>query len=474
MRKLIATLLLSALIPASSIASESGRNLQISIAPNGLNFQQSDGKPFFWLADTNWLMAQKLNRDEIDAYFANRKAKGFNVVQTVVFQMLNDKNVYGDTAAVGGDISKLNMTDGADPSDPIQYDYWDHVDYIIDTAAKHGIQIAIAPAWSHTVRRAPITAAQISPYMEILSNRWKDKTNLIWLNGGSAKGDLNSDVWNAIGTIAKKNAPNQLVTFHPFGRTSSSQWYHDAKWLDFNMYVSGHRRYNQDIEGKKYGEDNWRYTLDDLAMTLRKPTLDGEPAYENTPQGLHSATEPYWSANDVRRYAYWSVFAGAAGHTYGENSVRQVYLPSDERPASGAKGYYTERLEAEGAKSMVHLKSLMLSRPFFERVNDQSLVRTNQGEQYERVIVTRGKEFLMAYTYSGRNFNVTLNKISGARVKAWWYNPRDGKAISIGEFRNRGERQFNPPGEPENGNDWVLVIDDASKRFIEPGILSDR
>ena len=40
-----------------------------------------------------------------------------------------------------------------------------------------------------------------------------------------------------------------------------------------------------------------------------KPVLDGEPSYENIPQGLHHGTEPRGTAADVRRYAYWSVFA---------------------------------------------------------------------------------------------------------------------------------------------------------------------
>ena len=71
--------------------------------------------------------------------------------------------------------------------------------------------------------------------------------------------------------------------------------------MDFNTFVSGHRRYDQDTDGKKYGEDNWRYVLDDLDKTPRKPTLDSELAYENTPQGLHKPEKPYWTGNDARR-----------------------------------------------------------------------------------------------------------------------------------------------------------------------------
>jgi collagenase-like protein with putative collagen-binding domain len=41
----------------------------------------------------------------------------------------------------------------------------------------------------------------------------------------------------------------------------------------------------------------------------------------------------------------------------------------------------------------------------------------------------------------------------------------------IGEWAREGTRAFDPPGEPARGNDWVLVLDDAAKRFPPPGEL---
>jgi hypothetical protein len=291
----------------------------------------------------------------------------------------------------------------------------------------------------------------------------------VWLNGGSANGDVNADVWQAIGSTIKSLDHNHLMTFHPFGRTQTSTWFNDAAWLDFNAFVSGHRRYDQDVEGKAFGEDNWRYVFEDLARVSVKPTLDIEPSYENTPQGLHNPDEPYWTADDVRRYAYWSVFAGACGHTYGENSVRQVYLPSDAKAASGAKGFFMDRLNASGAHAIQHLKNLILSRPYFERVNDQAALGGDEGERYDRVLVTKGHNYLMAYVYTGREFKLMLGRTAGRECIAWWYNPRTGEATKIGSFKNEGEQVFDPPGEKVHGNDWVLVLDDPSQSFGVPG-----
>jgi hypothetical protein len=47
--------------------------------------------------------------------------------------------------------------------------------------------IAIAPVWSHMVRRTPLTAAQVGPYVDWLAARYNDRPNVVWLNGGSAQ-----------------------------------------------------------------------------------------------------------------------------------------------------------------------------------------------------------------------------------------------------------------------------------------------
>lgn len=464
------TLLISLLILAhNAIGQSPWDNGKLIVSENGRYLQHANGKLFFWLGDTVWLMTQKLDRDQVKTYFVDRKAKGFNVVQCCLVQYLSDKSYNGSLAVLDNDITKLNVTPGNDPADPVQYDYWDHVDYIVDTAAANGIYMALTPMWRYPEQP---TSEQGSKYIEQLAVRYGVRPNIIWINGGSSRVRDDAAFWHAAGTAIKRHAPNHLVTYHPFGRTQSSTWFHDASWLDINMYVSGHRRYDQDTEGKAYGEDNWRYVLEDLARTPRKPTLDGEPSYENTPQGLHNPQEPYWNGDDVRRYAYWSVFAGACGHVYGENSVRQVYLPSDSRPASGAKGYFMERLDTPGAKAMHYIKDLILSRPGFDRVSDQAAVAGDEGEKYDRVLVTRGKDFLMAYTYTGREFTLQMGRISGTEVVANWFDPRTGQVTRIDVFKNEGTKMFNPPGEKANGNDWVLVLDDASKNFSTPGMLT--
>lgn len=68
------------------------------------------------------------------------------------------------------------------------------------------------------------------------------------------------------------------------------------------------------MEGYRYVDSTWAYKP-------TKPVIDDEPIYEGIPKGLHNPNEGIWQACDVRRYAYWSVFAGSCGHTYGHNAI---------------------------------------------------------------------------------------------------------------------------------------------------------
>jgi len=455
------TLLMSLLLMlmAEKGNSQSKELLKLEVSKqNPHYFQTEDGKPFFWLADTGWLTFGKLSREELNTYFQDRKKKGYNVIQVMVLHTLAVKNVYGDYALVDGNVSKPLTTPGNDFKNPAEYDFWDHVDYALDVAQKNGIYLAMVPVWGTNIssKDSKVTKADVEKYAQFLADRFKNRTNVIWLNGGDTYGDKFTDIWNAIGNTLKNNT-NQLVTFHPFGRTDSSENYHNAKWLDFNMFQSGHRRYDQDTLPNSFKEDNYKFVLRDYALKPTKPTLDGEPSYEGIPHGLHDTLQPKWKDQDLRRYAYWSVFAGGAGFTYGNNAVMQMFHKGEKKGAYGNKAIWSDELNAPGAGQMQYVKKLILRFNYNDRMPDESMV-ANQGVKYNYIAATRGKDYALAYTYNGKNIILNMGVIQGAKVKASWFNPRNGKEKAIGLFANKGVQDFNPPGEKVDGNDWVLVL----------------
>jgi hypothetical protein len=436
---------------------------RLKVSDNHRFLQYENGQPFFWLADTGWLLFSKLNRKEAAQYIQNRYDKGFNVIQVMVVHDLAEKNYYGDTPFINEDPTQPAVTPGHSPDDPQAYDYWDHVDYIVNLAAQKGIYMAMVPVWGSAAGQVKTQGDWANHYATWLAQRYKQNRNIIWVNGGDKKGSYLPQVWQQIGLALEKETPEDLTTFHPFGGTQSSTWFHHASWLDFNMFQSGHRRYDQkrdDVPAAEWkGEDNWRYVQEDYALTPVKPTLDGEPSYENIPQGLHDSTQPYWKAADVRRYAYWSVFAGAFGHTYGNNAVMQMHKPNSGEGSYGVRDYWYHAMNDEGAGEMKYLKRLMLSRPFFERKPDQSLLAGENGQKYNYVIATRGENYAFFYTYTGRSFEVNLSKMPAGLIKASWYSPRDGQTLDAGVYNTSGTQYFHPPGTEKEGNDWVLILD---------------
>jgi len=434
---------------------------KLIVSPNGHYLMEKNGKPFFWLGDTGWLMFLKLNREEADQYLEDRRKKGFNVIQVMVLHSVGEVNVYGDSALINGNVATPKTIPGNDFSNRKEYDFWDHVDYIIDKAAEKEIYIGLVPVWGGNVKAGLVNQQQAKIYAAWLANRYKNKPNIIWINGGDILGSDSLEVWNTIGETLDSIDKNHLITFHPRGRTTSSLWFQNENWLQMNMFQSGHRTYAQDTSSSepfRFGEDNWKYVNLDYNKTPMKPVLDAEPSYEGIPYGLHDTSLPRWKDKDVRRYAYWSVFAGAAGFTYGDNAVMQFRKAGEKTGAYGAHDYWFDAINDPGAGQMIWLKKLMLSKFYFDRIPAQALI-ADQGKRYDYIAATRGKDYAFFYDYTGRNFKVNMKEIPFAKISASWYDPRNGNKTRIGIFSTNGIREFNPPGEEKDGNDWVLIFE---------------
>jgi hypothetical protein len=161
------------------------------------------------------------------------------------------------------------------------------------------------------------------------------------------------------------------------------------------------------------------------------------------------------------------LFSGACGHTYGHHSVWQMYSPG-KPPINGPLFYWNEAIHRPGAAQMQYVKALIESRPYLTRVPDQSIVANPLGGA-DYIAATRGDDYLFVYSAQGRPITVNMGKISGKRVKGWWYNPRTGTAAEIETFENQGTREFICHPHSGFGTDMVLVLDDADRNYPPPG-----
>lgn len=432
---------------------------------------QDNGKPFFYLADTAWELFHRLGRKDAAEYLKIRASQGFTAIQAVAlaeFDGLVDPNAYGKLPLIDKDPTKPATTPGANPAKPAEYDYWDHVDYIVDEANRDGLYVALLPTWASWVVKNPrrdesiFTAASAQTYGEFLGKRYGRK-GVIWILGGDRSPAGVEDIWRAmakgiaIGAGGKEDYDAVLMGYHPNGAATSSTFFHNDPWLSVNMQQTGH--------GLADSVQSWARIARDYALTPPKPVIDIEALYEDHPLAFRSKDNGYSLDAHVRQRAYWDVFSGACGQTYGNHAVWQMYAPG-RKPINGPLMYWFEAVWRPGAIEMRYLRDLMESRPVLSRVPDQSLV-ADALQGADHIVATRGDGYAFVYDAQGRPFTVNLGKISGARVKCWWYNPRSGDSSDAGEFDNAGAHAFVAPAEGF-GADWILMVDDASKGYKPP------
>jgi hypothetical protein len=460
-RLLFLLLLVSFSLSAQKAPWENGK---LQVTANHRYLQHANGTPFFWLGDTGWLTASRLTQENMDFYFSTLKSKGFNVVQVSILHEIPFYNVYGKPALpYGFDFSKV----GVSP----EYGYWDHIDYMVKSAAKNGLYVAMVCVWGSAVNAGLLSAQNAVKYGTFLANRYKNKPNIIWIIGGDTPGDKKPEVWKALATTIRNIDKNHLMTYHPRGRNCSAQWFNDEAWLDFNMFQSGHRRYGQRsgdgelLKEENTEEDNWRYVQNTYKLANPKPILDGEPSYEDIPAGLHDGAERRWQACDVRRYAYWSVFAGSFGHTYGNNSVMQMWTPG-LKPAYFADKPWYQALELPGYGQMRYLKALMLTFPFTQGEPAQSILVGENGQQYDHLVAIKGPGYALVYNYTGREIKINLDAISLEPKNLWWFDPATGSLQFI-ENMPGGIATCVPEGGHRPGNDKVLIVTDATKNYLQ-------
>jgi hypothetical protein len=474
----------------------------IRVSENGRYFVTAEGKPFFWQGDTAWCIFNRPSPAEVDLYLDDRKAKGFNVIQgcVAVWDHTTRRNPDGQTPF-------NNAGRGATGNPTINEAFYKNVDEIIDKCAKRGMYVAMLPFWTKNTRSGVYNdPAVMGPYCEFLAKRYASK-NVFFVLGGDTAADpairpaIDAEAAGLLKGAKEAGVAKIMVTYHPTGRQSSSFWYQDAAWLDFNSIQSGHF----------INTTNFQLVGDDYAKTPVKPTLDTEPGYENITNNLvrdaSAATAPRIQAVDIRRSAYLAVFAGAAGHTYGNGEVYEFYAGGVPAGSAGwhANMNWKEALKLPGAGQVQFVRYLIESRPMLERVPDQTLIAGGPGtvvpdllpqegnaeigrgparggargprvSAIDRVCAMRGSsgDYAFIYLPTGQT-KVTVNtsKLTGEQITAWWYDPRTGESVKIDTAAKGATREFTLPAPNEKvaatNNDWVLVLDNAAKNFAAPG-----
>ncbi|MPZ20280.1 MAG: DUF4038 domain-containing protein [Luteitalea sp.] len=194
--------------PAGSEAQQTSQETlpPLKVHPDRRYLIRADGTPFLYLSDTAWELFHRPSREQVRAYLELRAQQRFTVIHAVALAELDgihDPNVYGDLPLIDKDPARPAVTPGANPQNPQEYDYWDHVDYIVDEANRLGLYVAFLPTWGRWLGVNPqrdekiLTAQNAQAYGEFLGKRYGKKA-IIWVLGGDRTAQGFEDVWRAM------------------------------------------------------------------------------------------------------------------------------------------------------------------------------------------------------------------------------------------------------------------------------------
>ncbi len=467
---------------------------QLQIAKNNRYFEYKDGTPFIWIADTAWTMPQRLKWDDVDYYMQKRKEQGFTVLQIVALDPERDVQMHNPAG-----VKALLQDDILFPNEQ----YFAYLDWILDKAEEYGFYVLLLPVWGQLVVGdnwvgktfdKTVTEENSYEYGCWIGNRYKNRDNILWCLGGDRqpihKGIDYKNVWRRMaeglakgitGLDLKYNEPSKvwrelMITYHACheaetGECSTmSYWTEEEAWISYIMLQSGHG----------LAPKNYELVKKEYDRSIVMPVWDGEPAYEMMPTTWPVIKEfhDHWI---VRKRAYWSLFAGSFGHTYGHASVWCMIAEKEKNQFT--KYTWFEALECPGAWNMKILRDFLESRDISSCVPAQEMLLMQQEKQdipmdeHAQACRQEDGDFACIYFPSGGKEKINVSNLKGHTFHIWWFNPRDGKCYTqdnvITEAPKKVENCANEieVASPTKGasTDWVLVIEVPMLEASAPG-----
>src|SRR5690606_17951076 len=146
--------------------------------------------------------------------------------------------------------------------------------------------------------------------------------------------------------------------------------------------------------------------------------------YENIPNLLNKWNLKRLTATDVRRTAYWNMFAGAAGHTYGCNEIWQMY-DVGRLPKFGAHLPWKEAIHLPGSRQMGLMKKLFESLPWQNLKNGQQVLFPTFLANHRSILamVSVQKDLILVYSPYGRSFRLKPGTLRVDKVNGYWFDP---------------------------------------------------
>ncbi len=201
------------------------------ISTNGHYFLR-DGKPFFWLGDTNWTLFTLYTPSEAEEYLDHRARQGFTVINVMMI-FSGGPGIKPTVENTEGHAPFLN----GNPATPNEA-FFRNVDRGLALAQARNLVLAVMPcggsSGAFVKKQKLFTEANVRIYGRWLGRRYRNVPNLIWVNGFDLKSSEYVELTEALAAgLREGDRGTHLITFHPGGGNSSS-YFHARTWLAYN------------------------------------------------------------------------------------------------------------------------------------------------------------------------------------------------------------------------------------------------
>lgn len=416
----------------------SGQTQKLKIGPEKRFLVKEDGSPFVWIGETNWFFA-KLPSETIDKILDKRSEQGF----TVMFVSCREEMYNGGGT---GFVSNPNEK------------WWNYLDEYISKCEQRNLYVGITLGWWGKLKS--LSEKELYDYGKWVGERYKNNNNIVWLTLGEAgshkrKAELPREKLRAlVRGIRDGDSGNKLLTIHADYKrgTSLSE---DGEFCDFNNWQTSQWESPTDLP--KRDERSWtvweaiEFDYNKRYIGYPKPTLDAEAMYENNKDFCGATTF------EIRRRAYFTILAGAFGHTYGAGGIWDGL--SSRNKCSGSA---LDALDYKGAEQIGFLSGFLhnLKNSFLKMRPNQEFIISNNPVNYDEHVqasVACDASFALVYSPSGTPFKLDLSMLNSKKLKMVWFNPREN-SYEKDKIVLHKNNQFKPPGKTQPGNDWILVI----------------
>ncbi len=423
----------------------------VGIAADGRHFAHADGTPFFWLGDTWWkCLCKRMTWEGFQELTADRKAKGFSVVQ-IVCGPYPDEGFFkpsweneGGMAYQPHDMSVVN---------PRYFDYADRrIRHLVDSGivpaivgawgrgdcnSMEGIGVAgIKRNWRHVIARYGAY-----PVVWILAGEIADETK--WGKGP----------WAEVAEYVRDTDPyrHPLTCHTGQGRRGAAG---DECLIDYDM-VGGSHEAPVAMSAQTLG-----ILTTAAAKQPPMPVLVGETAYEGHMQQAFQ---------DVQRHLFWMyLLNGAAGHTYGAAGIWHAGVEGDPGVvgAFGGQVYdwttWKEGMAYPGSAQLGNGKKLLEKYPWW---------RFEPHPEWAPGCFAAGIPGEVRFIYLPRR---NIYNWDGPEVKnlepdvdwhVYYFDPATGREFDQGVIKasaRKGDKEAKPVGFKKNvpsPQDWVLVLE---------------